>query len=196
MVKAMAMTSETFLFFFLGTEFTMIPFKRQWRSILLVLVAIYLARIFVTISLTYLINLTRSQTKINWKWQIMIIVGGLRGAVAFAMTVHYNGPFKYSFYEFTVAAIFITTILNGIAAKPLVVLFNLRQKTEDGSDDSSEGNLESFEEDENTKYISKLYSAFEKKFLEKQFTKIGEHKKQPTTENSRINSSRDDTTMH
>eukprot|EP00091_Calanus_sinicus_P022152 TRINITY_DN6894_c0_g1_i8.p1 TRINITY_DN6894_c0_g1~~TRINITY_DN6894_c0_g1_i8.p1 ORF type:complete len:175 (-),score=70.10 TRINITY_DN6894_c0_g1_i8:2-526(-) len=66
------------------------------------------------------------QRPINWKWQILIIVGGLRGAISFAMVVTYEGPFHKIFYDTTLVVIFFTTIANGIITKPLVTSLGLK----------------------------------------------------------------------
>ena len=64
---------------------------------------------------------------IIWKWQIMIIVGGLRGAIAFAMVITYEGPFHKMFYDATLVVIFFTTLANGIITKPLVNYLGLKE---------------------------------------------------------------------
>ena len=90
---------------------------------------IIISRIIVTCGLCVVIN-RYTKRPINWKWQTLIIVGGLRGAIAFAMVVTYEGPFHKLFYDTTLVVIFFTTIANGIIAKPLVNYLGL--KAEEG----------------------------------------------------------------
>ena len=129
LIHGFAFVSETFLFFFLGFEFFHhIVFSKVWMEAICILVAIYIARVVVTIFLTSVINQLKIHgERIDWRWQILIIVGGLRGAVAYAMVVHYTGPYKNLFYDVTVITIFFTSIVNGIMAKPLIAILNLKQ---------------------------------------------------------------------
>ena len=129
LIHGFAFVSETFLFFFLGFEFFHhIAFSKVWMEAVCILVAIYIARVVVTIFLTSVINQFKIHgERIDWRWQILIIVGGLRGAVAYAMVVHYTGPYKNLFYDITVITIFFTSVVNGIMAKPLIAILNLKQ---------------------------------------------------------------------
>ena len=129
LIHGFAFVTETFLFFFLGFEFFHhIEFSKVWMEAVCILVAIYIARIVVTIFLTSVINHFKIHgARINWRWQVLIIVGGLRGAVAYAMAVHYTGPYKHLFYDITVITIFFTSVVNGIMAKPLIAILNLKQ---------------------------------------------------------------------
>ena len=43
------------------------------------------------------------------------------------MVVHYTGPYKHLFYDITVITIFFTSVVNGIMAKPLIAILNLKQ---------------------------------------------------------------------
>ena len=86
---------------------------------------IVISRILVTCGLCAIIN-RYTQRPINWKWQTLIIVGGLRGAISFAMVVTYEGPFHKLFYDTTLVVIFFTTIANGIITKPLVTYLGLK----------------------------------------------------------------------
>ena len=171
LVRGVAVIMETLLFFFLGTEFASLNFHLVWEFSLIVLSTIFVARVVVTFSLTWIINKFRKYT-IDWRWQIIIIAGGLRGAIAFAMIVHYEGPYSKLLYDVTVITIFVTTIANGIVAKPLVILLKLQA---DSSGDK-------FDYDKHygwdqKKGFFKYWSWLEENFLFKYFTK--EHKHEP-----------------
>lgn len=160
LIHGFAFVSETFLFFYLGFEFFHhIEFSTVWMEAICILVAIYIARVVVTIFLTSVINQFKIHgERIDWRWQVLIIVGGLRGAVAYAMVVHYTGPYKNLFYDITVITIFFTSIVNGIMAKPLIALLNLKQ-------------VESSKVDYKEVYgdkpglFSRLYQKLERKYL-------------------------------
>ena len=161
LIHGLAFLMETFLFFLLGFEFIHnIQISRVWTEVICILVAIYFARVVVTIFLTGVINrLKIHRERIGWRWQILIIVGGLRGAVAFAMVLHYSGPYQHLFYDLTVITIFFTSIVNGLAAKPLVAILNLKQDEE-----SSELDYKKVYGDKLGPF-SRLYQKLERKYL-------------------------------
>ena len=186
-VRGMAVILENLLFFFLGAELIVIEWKESWSFSLLVLVTITFVRIVVTFGLAYLINRYRKYP-VDWKWQIIIIVGGLRGAIAFSMVVHYEGPFKLLFFDVTVIVIFVTTIFHGIAAKPLVKSLKLRE--EDNEEEEFDFD-EHYGLDKEPSGCLQLWKAFEDKFLFKCFTKkrkIQFLERQDREENSDIDS--------
>ena len=166
LIHGVAIIMETLLFFFLGSEFFIIQFGQVWKETIIILVAIYFARIMVTIFLTRVINHFKIHGKIiDWRWQVLIIVGGLRGAVAFAMVVHYTGPYNPLFYDVTVITIFFTSIVNGILAKPLVSAFDLKQV-----ESSSEVDYKEVYGDK-LGMFSRLYQNLERKYLFKALLK-------------------------
>ena len=73
-----------------------------------------------------LLNRLRTET-INWRWQTVMVVGGLRwnfffksnhifepflrGAIAFAMVAEYDGPYNKRFYDCTILVILFTTLV-------------------------------------------------------------------------------------
>ena len=126
-VSTIALIFETFLFFLLGYEFSSVGFMEVWDFSLATLVLIYFARVIVTCGICYIMN-RRRKRPINWKWQVLLIVGGLRGAIAFAMVIIYDGPYHKLYYDTTLIVIIFTTLANGIIAKPLVEVLGLRSE--------------------------------------------------------------------
>ncbi|XP_023334389.1 sodium/hydrogen exchanger 5 [Eurytemora carolleeae] len=63
--------------------------------------------------------------KIDFRWQAILILGGLRGAIANLMVLAYDGPFHEIFSDTTLVIIFVTVILNGLIAKPAINYFKL-----------------------------------------------------------------------
>ena len=143
-VRGFAMVSELFLFFILGSEFAALDFANIINFAFIVLAVMTLARIIVTGLCCFVGNkMTRHQ--INWKWQILLIVGGMRGAIAYAMVIQYKGrPFADVFYGTTVFLIFVTTVVNGMLAKPLVSILQLKEEGQEHDYDHEYGwdNLE------------------------------------------------------
>jgi len=134
-IEAMATISECFLFFILGSQvfssFVRMYVKDQLAFCAVVLLLITAGRIIVTTSLSPILNQYRPEAnKINWKWQILIVVGGLRGAIAYAMIATYRGPNADMFYDTVVVVIFCTTLFCGVIAKPLVKYLGLEAQAE------------------------------------------------------------------
>ena len=92
LVRGAAVIMETMLFFILGAEIPEIDFASVWTFALATLVTIVLTRTLVTFVLTYFINKYRLRHPINWKWQVLLIAGGLRGAIG---NLHQSGNFVY-----------------------------------------------------------------------------------------------------
>ena len=68
-----------------------------------------------------------------------MVVGGLRGAIAFAMVAEYSGPYNRRYYDCVVLVIVFTTLVQvallpplsqGIVAKPLVSALHLQKDRE------------------------------------------------------------------
>jgi len=117
-VKLFAILFETLLFFILGSQFDPSTLPDVWDFDLAVLL-ITVARLIVTCGLCLVLNRLRTET-INWPWQAVMVVGGLRVAIAFAMVAEYDGPHNKRFYDCTFLVILFTTLVQGIVAKPLV----------------------------------------------------------------------------
>ena len=73
------------------------------------------------------LNIFRYQ-KITAKWQVVLFIGGLRGAIAYTMAISYEGSFRNTFIATTLVVIFITVIVNGILSGPIVNTFDLQEK--------------------------------------------------------------------
>jgi len=128
-VKLFAILFETLLFFILGSQFDPSTLPDVWDFDLAVLLLITVARLIVTCGLCLVLNRLRTET-INWRWQTVMVVGGLRGAIAFAMVAEYDGPYNRRFYDCTILVILFTTLVQGIVAKPLVEALQLKKDRE------------------------------------------------------------------
>ena len=166
-VRGFALVSELFLFFILGSEFAALDFDNIIAFAAIVWVVMTIARALVTSLCCFVCNkVTRHE--INWKWQILLIVGGMRGAIAYAMVIQYQGrPFSEVFYGTTVFLIFVTTVLNGMLAKPLVTLLQLKEEGQDHDYDHEYG----WDDLEKLGRPMKYYKSFEEKFILPYFTK-------------------------
>ena len=90
--------------------------------------AITIARLVVTLALVFVLNRFRTEP-IDFRWQTIIFLGGLRGAVAYMMVSSYPPEYEHAkmLKITTIFIIVLTTLLNGIVTKPLVVFFGLKQ---------------------------------------------------------------------
>ena len=166
-VREFAMVAELFLFFILGSEFSVIHFGNIITFATIVWVVMTIARAIVTSFLSFVMNkFTRHE--INWKWQILLIVGGMRGAIAYAMVIQYQGrPYYDVFYETTVFLIFVTTVLNGMLAKPLVGLLQLKEEVGDQDCDHEYG----WDDLEKLSPVVRAFKSFEDRIILPLFTK-------------------------
>jgi len=167
-VHTIAIIFEELLFFILGCEFAAVGFYAVWDFALVVIFIIIVSRILVTCGLCLIINKFTTKRPINWRWQTLIIVGGLRGAIAFAMVVTYEGPFHRLFYDATLVVIFFTTLANGIIAKPLVNYLGL--KAEAGVE-TDYGKYYGVDDKPGPGCIARGWGWLEDKFICKIFTK-------------------------
>jgi len=157
-VHTVGIIFEELLFFILGAEFAAVGFYAVWDFALVVIFIITVSRIIVTCGLCLIINKFTSKRPINWRWQILIIVGGLRGAIAFAMVVTYEGPFQKLFYDACLVVIFFTTIANGILAKPLVNYLGLKAEAGVKTDYSKYYGHDEYQPG----FLGKCWSSFDK----------------------------------
>ena len=136
-INGLATVLEALLFFYIGFQITPLveSIQKIWKFFLAVLVSITVTRAVVTTLLCLCLNLSGlTDYKISWKWQILIISGGIRGAVSFAMVTQMPGERKLPGEEFlhtTVLIILVTTLFNGILLKLLPWLLNISKAGND-----------------------------------------------------------------
>ena len=136
-INGLATVLEALLFFYIGFQITPLveSIQKIWKFFLAVLVSITVTRAVVTTLLCLCLNLSGlTDYKISWKWQILIISGGIRGAVSFAMVTQMPRERKFPGEEFlhtTVLIILVTTLFNGILLKLLPWLLNISKAGND-----------------------------------------------------------------
>ncbi|CAF0875319.1 unnamed protein product [Rotaria sp. Silwood1] len=119
--------AENFIFIYIGiTLFTFPNHKWDIRFIILSLMTIALARILCVVFLSFLLNLTRKDP-ISWRWQMMIIFSGLRGAFAFALAIrNVSTEARSLMYTTTSIIVILTVIFNGTLTAPVLKLLKIR----------------------------------------------------------------------
>jgi len=127
-VDGAAHICEHLLFFFIGTHVISVNWKEVYSSVLYSLLGLYLARTVIMVTLTLFVKSDcTDKGQMKWRWlPVLILGGGMRGAIAYAMVMHYDGPHMFIFFDVIIAVIFVTTIVNGISCKILISFFDLR----------------------------------------------------------------------
>ncbi|KAF8567133.1 hypothetical protein P879_07573 [Paragonimus westermani] len=127
--KVAAEISEAVIFLFIGLEIVARDFEWQTGFCIWALIACLLARTIVILILANLFNqASEYQSKISTTEQVILIYGGLRGAVCFCLAIlikpHYfihDGEYKRHMYiTATLFIILFTIIAMGMTIKPLV----------------------------------------------------------------------------
>ncbi|KAK4468216.1 hypothetical protein MN116_008374 [Schistosoma mekongi] len=137
LTKVVSEMSESVIFLFLGIE--VVSTKLVWHTgyILWALVWCLIARAVVVFGITAIVNsIPFSNTHISFTQQIVLIYGGLRGAVAFSLSVLIlpsklgpNGVYNRELIVTTTLFIILFTVgFMGITMKPLVKLLRIRME--------------------------------------------------------------------
>ncbi|CAH8611778.1 unnamed protein product [Schistosoma rodhaini] len=135
--KILAEVSEAVIFLFLGIQ--VISYKLEWHTGFIIwgLILCLLSRTIVIFCITAIVNYVNiDETKITISQQIILIYGGLRGAVAFALAVlipedifPMNGIYHKNIIVTTTLFIILFTVgFMGITIKPLMKLLKIRKK--------------------------------------------------------------------
>ncbi|XP_018652694.1 putative sodium/hydrogen exchanger 3 (nhe3) [Schistosoma mansoni] len=137
LTKVVSEMSESVIFLFLGIE--VVSIKLVWHTgyILWALIWCLISRAIVVFFITAIVNYTSfSNTKITITQQIVLIYGGLRGAVAFSLSVlilptklGIHGNYNRELIITTTLFIILFTVgFMGITMKPLVKLLKIRME--------------------------------------------------------------------
>ncbi|KAH8858041.1 Sodium/hydrogen exchanger 2 [Schistosoma japonicum] len=135
--RMLAEVSEAVIFLFLGIQ--VISYKLEWHIgfILWGFILCLISRSIVILCITSIVNYVNvDETKITLSQQIILIYGGLRGAVAFALSVlipndlfPINGLYHKNMIVTTTLCIILFTVgFMGITTKPLVKLLKIRKQ--------------------------------------------------------------------
>ena len=121
--KCLALISEVIIFVLLGNSIT----KRltwHWQFMITSAFLCLLSRAVTVLFLCWLLNWFR-EVKISYKFQLVMWMGGLRGAVAYTLIISYSGPYSDVFVDTSLFIIFLTVIVKGVLVGPVVRLLDL-----------------------------------------------------------------------
>ncbi|VDP72434.1 unnamed protein product [Schistosoma mattheei] len=135
--RMLAEVSEGVIFLFLGIQ--VISYKLEWHTgfILWSLILCLLSRTIIVFIITAIVNYVNiDETKITIEQQIILIYGGLRGAVAFALSVlipddlfPINSLYHKNVIVTTTLFIILFTVgFMGLTTKPLVKLLKIPEQ--------------------------------------------------------------------
>jgi len=131
-MKMLSSSSETIIFMFLGVATIHDEHVWNWWFTILTIVFCTLFRCLGVLILVGLANRYRLQ-KLGAVDQFVMMYGGLRGAVAFALVLLIkpeNVPHAHMFVTTTIAMVYWTVFVQGITIKPLVKFLNVKTSAE------------------------------------------------------------------
>jgi len=131
-MKMLSSSSETIIFMFLGVATIHDEHDWNWWFVVLTIFFCTLFRCLGVLVLVALANRYRIQ-KLGAVDQFVMMYGGLRGAVAFALVLLINPgtvPHAHMFVTTTIAMVYWTVFVQGITIKPLVKFLNVKTSAE------------------------------------------------------------------
>ncbi|CAF1337316.1 unnamed protein product [Adineta steineri] len=165
--------AENFIFIYIGiTLFTFPSHKWDMRFIILSIMAICLARVLCVVFLSFILNLFR-KNPISWRWQMMIIFSGLRGAFAFALAIRNVSTHARSLmYTTTSIIVIITVVFNGTLVAPVLKLLKIRMNVNEETETTSSrdryrimGNNNDEQKKQSKTWLLNKWSHFDKIFM-------------------------------
>ena len=143
----MAVTAEQIVFLFLGIGLFAFnhPYEKMgWGLILTTFINLNIARFFNITVVSFLVNLSRKEHKINRKLQTVMWLSGLRGAMAYALALKCATDLEIGPVILIVTLIYSFFTILGIGSILNPVLSKLGVKRQDSSeaDDAANSYLE------------------------------------------------------
>jgi len=124
----LANCAEMMVFLFLGV-FTVTYHDHEWNTWFIVCTILFclIFRVLGVLILSYLANRFRIK-KLDWLEQTIMMYGGLRGGVAFALVLLVETEHREMFVTATLAMVYFTVFFQGITIKPLVKYLRVKTK--------------------------------------------------------------------
>ena len=116
---------NSLVFLLIGLEIHVRQLLRNWTFVALAVVAMLLGRVLSVYLLVPLSN--RFAENISFRWQPVIVWGGLRGALALALALSLPGTFPYreQILDLTFGVVIFSIVVQGLTIKPLLNLLKL-----------------------------------------------------------------------
>jgi len=116
---------NSLVFLLIGLEIHVRQLLRNWTLVTLAVAAMLLGRVLSVYLLIPLSN--RFSEKISFRWQPVIVWGGLRGALALALALSLPSTFPYreQILDLTFGVVIFSIVVQGLTIKPLLNLLKL-----------------------------------------------------------------------
>lgn len=142
-MKSLAITAETVIFLWLGTNTVehifdelehIYPFRWDAAFVISTVLTVMVVRFLVVFALTFIANKNRIK-KIQMREQFVLGYGGLRGAIAFALAflIPNTVDAKGIMLTATLAVIWWTVFIQGATIKPILALLGIELASDDES---------------------------------------------------------------
>jgi CPA1 family monovalent cation:H+ antiporter len=125
-----AFVINSLLFLLIGMQVRIGDLVRGWHAALLAIGAVLLGRTLSVYGLTPVSNLFSE--KIPFRWQHVLVWGGLRGALGLALVLSLNPTFPYreELLAWTFGVVAFSLIVQGLTIKPLLRILGMATSTE------------------------------------------------------------------
>lgn len=130
--RTAAFICETCVFLYIGISLPTIPWIFDIRLILWTSLFCLLARALHIFPLSFLINRFKRR-KLSWQIQIAMWFAGLRGAIAFSLSLAVEAPNAAYITSTTLVFVQITLFVFGIGTRPLLKLLGIKSAEDDQS---------------------------------------------------------------
>lgn len=116
---------NSLVFLLIGLEIHVRQLLRNWTVVALAVAAMLVGRVLSVYLLIPLSN--RFSEKISFRWQLVIVWGGLRGALALALALSLPSTFPYreQILDLTFGVVIFSIVVQGLTIRPLLNLLKL-----------------------------------------------------------------------
>ena len=116
---------NSLVFLLIGLEIHVRQLLQNWTLVTLAVAAMLVGRVLSVYLLIPLSN--RFSEKLSFRWQSVIVWGGLRGALALALALSLPGTFPYreQVLDLTFGVVIFSIVIQGLTIKPLLQLLKL-----------------------------------------------------------------------
>jgi Na+:H+ antiporter len=116
---------NSLVFLLIGLEIHVPQLLRNWTLVGLAVGAVLVGRVLSVYLFVPLSN--RFAEKIPFRWQLVVVWGGLRGALALALALSLPTTFHYreQILDLTFGVVIFSIVIQGLTIKPLLKLFKL-----------------------------------------------------------------------
>lgn len=116
---------NSLVFLLIGLEVRVDQLAHTWKPVLFAIAAVLLGRIISVYLLVPLSNLFRE--KVPFRWQHLIVWGGLRGSLALALALSLESAFPYRdrILDLTFGVVIFSILVQGLTIKPLMRILKI-----------------------------------------------------------------------